>query len=150
VTVAQGAVIATRPANTPFRVMPPSGFLKIAHAVMSAVMAPAAAARFVVTAIRAMSGVPAVVLPGLNPNQPNHRMKTPRAAIGMLWPGIALTFPSLEYRPSRGPSITAPQRAAHPPMEWTTVEPAKSMNPSFSSHPFPWYRPPHAQDPKTG
>ena len=27
--------------------------------------------------------------PGLKPNQPSHRMKTPRIAKGMLWPGIA-------------------------------------------------------------
>ena len=146
-TLAHGEVIATSPASVPLRVMPASGFRKITHAVMSDAMAPAAAARFVFTAIRAMSGMPAVVLPGLNPN---HRMKTPRAAIGMLWPGMAVTFPSFVYRPLRGPSMIAPQRAAHPPTEWTTVEPAKSMNPSFSSHPPPWYRLPHAQDPKTG
>ncbi len=94
VTVAHGEVIATRPASTPLSVIAPSGFLNIAHAVSSDAMAPAAAARFVFTAIRAMSGLPAVVLPGLNPNHPNHRMKTPRAAMGMLCPGIAITLPS--------------------------------------------------------
>jgi hypothetical protein len=32
--------------------------------------------------------VAAIVLPGLKPNQPNQRMKTPSAVSGMLWPRI--------------------------------------------------------------
>ena len=53
--------------------------------------APAAAARLVLTKIMAMSLLAAVVEPGLKPNHPSQRMKTPRAASGMLWPRIGLT-----------------------------------------------------------
>ena len=57
-----------------------------------AIHAPAAAAKLVLTKIRAMDLSAVVVEPGLNPNQPSHRMNTPRAASGMLWPGIGLHF----------------------------------------------------------
>jgi hypothetical protein len=50
------------------------------HAVMRAPRVPAAAARFVLTAILAISVFAAVVLPGLNPNQPNQRINTPSVA----------------------------------------------------------------------
>ena len=39
-------------------------------------------------------------------------------------PGIGMVLPSL-YLPIRGPRISAPARAAQPPTECTTVEPAK-------------------------
>ena len=42
------------------------------------------------------------VEPGLNPNQPSHRMSTPRPNSGMLWPGIARGLPSAPYLPWRG------------------------------------------------
>src|SRR2546425_8574797 len=76
---------------------------------------------------------PASVLPGLNPNQPKARMKQPRAAIGMLWPGIGLAEPSLLYLPIRAPRTIAPASAVTPPTMWTTEEPAKST--------WPWPRP---------
>ena len=64
----------------------------------------------------------------LKPNQPNHRMKVPSAAIGMLEPGIGFTV-SPKYLPIRGPMMIAPIRAAQPPVECTRVEPAKSEKP---------------------
>ena len=42
---------------------------------------------------------PAKVEPGLNPNQPKARIKVPMMAIGILWPGIVFTVPSLPYLP---------------------------------------------------
>ena len=111
---------------------------------------PAAAARLVLTKIMAMSLLAAVVEPGLNPNQPSQRINTPRAARGKLWPKIGLILPSLVYLPIRGPRTMAPARAAQPPTECTTVEPAKSMKPKPSSQPLPLNRLPQAQLPKTG
>ena len=116
-------------------------------------MDPAAPASVVVTAMMATFCVPVVVEPGLNPYQPNQRRKTPSAAMGMLWPGMARGFPSAANLPRRGPTTMAPARASQPPTEWTTVEPAKSMKPSCSSQPFdpsPWKSPPQAHLPKTG
>jgi len=84
VTVAQGLVMATRPARAPFRLMPASGFLNLIQAVTIARITPAAAARLVFTKIKAMSLLAAVVEPGLKPNQPSHRINTPRAASGRL------------------------------------------------------------------
>src|SRR3990170_5586011 len=90
---------------------------------------PRAPAKHVLIAILAIaSGSAAIVLPGLNPNHPNQSTNIPSVAIPISCPGIALTLPSLEYFPSLGPSIIAPTNAAHPPMLWTTVEPAKSRN----------------------
>ena len=55
----------------------------------------------------------------------------------MLWPGMALILPSSAYLPMRGPSIMMPASAAQPPIECTTVEPAKSNKPSLASQPPP-------------
>ncbi len=66
------------------------------------------------------------VEPGLNPNQPNARMNVPSSARIWLWPRIGLAEPSLLYLPMRGPRMMAPARAAQPPIEWTTPDPAKS------------------------
>ena len=65
----------------------------------------------------------------LNPYQPSHRIKTPRAPKGMEWPGIAFIFTifpdrSFTYLPIRGPRITAPTRAAIPPVMWIAQDPA--------------------------
>ena len=90
VTVAQGAVMATKPARAPFRLMLISGFLNFIQEVIMARMAPAAAAMLVLTKIKAISLEAAVVEPGLNPNQPSQSIKTPKAARGRLCPGIAL------------------------------------------------------------
>ena len=45
--------------------------------------------------------------------------------------GFDLRAVSCRTCPVRGPSTMAPARAAQPPTEWTTVEPAKSMNQAF-------------------
>ncbi len=103
-----------------------------------ALNAAAAAAMLVVTAMRAMSpGEAAIVLPGLNPNHPNHRTSAPIVADVMLWPGMGLIRPSLPNLPMRGPRRITPARAAQPPTEWTTVEPAKSHMPSLARKPPP-------------
>jgi len=60
-----------------------------------AVMAPAAAARVVVTAMMAMEVSPTVVEPGLKPYQPNQSRKTPRAARGNIMPGNRLDLAGL-------------------------------------------------------
>ena len=63
----------------------------------------------------------------------------------MLCPGMAWTLPSLPYLPMRGPKTMTPARAAHAPVECTTVDPAKSQKPSSASQP-----PPHIQCPTMG
>src|SRR3970040_2179275 len=131
-TKAQGAVIATRPARQPFNVIPRSGFPRRIQAGIMEERGAAAAAMLVVVATWAMEGPSAAMVePGLNPNHPNQRTNTPMAAEVMLWPGMAFTLPPWPYFPIRGPRTMIPARAAHPPMEWTTVDPAKSR------HPFP-------------
>ncbi len=111
------AVIATRPARAPLRDMEISGFFTRHQEVTIAPMAPAAAARLVTTAITA-SDPPsmAVVLPGLNPNHPSHKIKTPSVAMAILCPRIGCATPFL-YLPIRAPSTMAPARAAQPPTE---------------------------------
>src|SRR5205085_2776902 len=85
-TNAQGAVIATRPANMPLHIMDGSGFLVLNHQTYSVVdKAAVEPAIMVLTAITAMRrSVPARVEPGLNPNQPNARMNVPSMTIGIL------------------------------------------------------------------
>ena len=91
-----------------------------------AAMIPAADARQVVTRTNeTASGSAESTDPPLNPNQPSHSRKTPMAASGKLCPMIGRMLP-LEYFPIRGPSISTPTRAAHPPTECTSVDPAKS------------------------
>ena len=41
----------------------------------------------------------------MNPNHPSHKIKAPRAAIGILDPGIAYTVPSAPYLPFLAPRI---------------------------------------------
>src|SRR3989339_1080208 len=84
VTLAHPAVIPTSPARAPFKLMPTSGLPNLNHDTIMATMDPAAAARFVLTKIMAVSLLAAVVEPGLNPNQPSQRIKTPMAAKGIL------------------------------------------------------------------
>jgi hypothetical protein len=98
--------------------MPISGLPSRSQQVIVAVIVAAAAARFVVTATSAMAaGSTPIVLPGLKPNQPNHRTKQPIVAAVMLCPGIAFTLPSVAYLPMRGPSKMMPASAAQPPIE---------------------------------
>ena len=95
-TNAQGAVIATSPAKAPLRIIDRSGLPSSIHAVIEAEIAAAAAAVLVATAIRPIAPASAaIVLPGLNPNQPNHSTKTPIVANAKLCPGIGKTLPVL-------------------------------------------------------
>ena len=88
--------------------------------------------------------MPTVEVP-LKPNQQNHRMNTPSAAMLRLWPRMALGLPFLSYLPMRGPRIFAPISAHTPPTICTAVEPAKSWKPSADSQP-----PPQIQWPEIG
>ncbi len=84
-TLAQPAVMATSPTRRPFIVIPTSGLPLLIHDVAIAAIAPPAAAMFVVIAIVAMLGTDAdAVLPGLNPNHPNHSTSAPIVASVML------------------------------------------------------------------
>src|SRR3954469_22455468 len=93
------------------------------------------------------------VLPGLNPNQPNARMKQPISTAEMSCPMIGLAEPSRLNLPMRGPTIRHTASAVSPPTECTTPDPAKSaypwlcprLLPSCDSHP-----PPQAQLAKSG
>ena len=81
-TKAHGAVMATRPARAPLMIIVRSGLPIMSHAARVAVNAAVAAAVLVVTAMRAISAKEAaIVLPGLNPNHPNHRMRPPAVAV---------------------------------------------------------------------
>ncbi len=87
-------------------------------------------ASIVLTATEPMRRLPLLeapsVEPGLNPNQPNARMKQPVSTITRSCAGIALALPSRVYLPMRGPIMMPIASAVMPPTEWTTPEPAKS------------------------
>ncbi len=103
-----------------------SKFLYIIVETNAATTPPAAAARQVVTnVIDVNSGSADNTEPPLKPNQPNHRIKTPAVAIGILCPGIACVFPFSNF-PILAPSKETATNAAQPPTEWTSVDPAKS------------------------
>src|SRR5271168_3813802 len=88
----------------------------------------AQAASVVLVATRPMptKSIAESVLPGLNPYQPNHKIRPPEQAIVKSC-GIMGPPPSrLNLRPRRGPRTMEPASAMNPPMLCTTVEPAKS------------------------
>src|SRR3954471_16950577 len=96
--------MATRAAIAPLPAMPMSIFLTFRYMTATAEMTPAAAARFVTMAISGKR--PSIACrpePGLNPNQPSHRIRMPRPNSGMLWPGIARGLSSGPYFPGCGP-----------------------------------------------
>ena len=82
-TAPHPAVIPTKPAKAPFRVMEISALPYLIQVRNNATTAPAAAARFVVITIPAtlfaLSPDIASSDPGLKPNHPNQRIKTPSA-----------------------------------------------------------------------
>src|SRR6266508_125766 len=128
-TKPDGAVMATSPASMPLTHIPGSGFLNGARfqAQIIAMNAPDAEASIVFTATTEMlRSVAASVEPGLNPNQPNARMKQPRIASGRLCAASTFELPSLLYLPSLGPITIAPASPVKPPMACTTPDPAKS------------------------
>ena len=122
------AVIPTNPASTPLPVMATSSEPALRQMTAPATTPPAAAAKSVVTAALITKSSAASSEPGLNPNQPNHRMNTPSTTKAMLCPGRARGLPFSSYLPMRGPKKMAPIRAAQPPVLWTMVDPAKSPN----------------------
>src|ERR1700710_131564 len=63
---------------------------------------------------------------GLKPYQPNQRIKPPTTAMVRSCGSIGPPPSRLNLRPILGPSMMAPAMATHPPIECTTVEPAKS------------------------
>src|SRR5688572_12358186 len=81
---AHGAVIGTRPARQPLRIMLRSGLPRTSQAVIVAATAPNAAAVFVVTAMCPIWVLAVIVEPGLNPNHPSQRIRQPSAARPML------------------------------------------------------------------
>src|SRR5439155_742347 len=98
--------MATRPAKNPFVVKPASHFLEDLKAQNMAVKPAAHAASVVLVATRPMpsKSIAESVLPGLNPYQPNHRIKPPEQAMVRSC-GIMGPPPSrLKRRPRRGPS----------------------------------------------
>ena len=93
--------------------MPMSIVPVFSRAVATAASTPKAAARLVMIRISAKRPSSASrVEPGLNPNQPSHRISTPSPNRGMLCPGIARGLPSLPYLPLRGPSSSSAASAA--------------------------------------
>src|SRR5690606_5010170 len=148
-TTAQPAVTPTRPANAPFKLIEISGFPYRIQVRIIAVIKPVAAERLVFIMIagtlKTLSPLMANSDPPLKPNQPIHRIKTPNAPYIMLCPGMALELPSV-YFPILGPTIAAMTSAAQPPTPWTTVDPAKSINPRSVNQPSPC----HIQCPETG
>ena len=89
------AVITTKPANAPLRAMVKSAFLNKTFAKINAATAPAAADALVFRNTIATECELAIspsfnTEPPLKPNQPIHKIKVPKVAIGKLEPGIAL------------------------------------------------------------
>ena len=128
------AVIATSPASAPFNNMVKSAFPNRSLAVMSAAIAPPAAAALVLRKTIATELALAIspnfkTEPPLNPNHPIQRINVPKVASGRLAPGIAMISPFLPYLPLRAPSNRTPASAAVAPARWTIPEPAKSENP---------------------
>ena len=144
------AVIATNPPIAPFRLASRSTRPRTGRDNAIAAITPAAAARLVLARILLMATASAAPLsaswePPLNPNQPIQSMNTPSVTAGTLDGGVDFTLPSWRYLPRRAPTTSAPASAAQPPVEWTIVDPAKSLKPISSSQP-----PPQVHEPMTG
>ena len=144
------AVIDTNPARAPLRLEARPNRPKSGRATITAASSPLAAARLVLAKTllitTASTGVArANCEPPLNPNQPSHRIKTPRVTTSTLEGGVAFTLPSGRNLPRRGPTTSRAASAADPPVTCTTVEPAKSWKSLSASQP-----PPHTQAPAIG
>ena len=126
-----GAVIATKPASRPLPLMEASTLPFFIHMKSMAPNVPVQPASMVSTAMVPIRRLPAAeapsVLPGLNPNQPNARMKQPISTAEMSWPMIGLLDPSRLNFPMRGPMIRHTASAVIPPTACTTPDPAKSQ-----------------------
>src|SRR6185436_522180 len=86
----------------------------------------AASVVFVATRPTPALSISEIVEEGLNPYQPNQRIRPPMTAMVRSCGGIGPPPSRLNRRPNLGPSMIAPAIATHPPIECTTVEPAKS------------------------
>ena len=71
--------------------------------------------------------------PPLKPNQPIHSKNAPRVTSGIFEAGITLTRPFLLYFPFLAPIIRIAAIKAQPPVEWITVDPARSDIAEISS-----------------
>ena len=145
------AVMDTRPAIQPLSVWDKLGLPNHNHEVIRAPKPPAAAAIWVaITTAEAYtesSPPQANWDPPLNPNQPNHRINTPKVPRSKLLPGIGFTDPSLPNFPILGPTMIAAASAATPPTACTIEEPAKSIKPiSANQAPSPY----HCHPPEIG
>ena len=114
----------TRPARKPLMMAVVSHFLVWKYMMRIAAKPPVHAASVVLVATRPTPELSMIesVEQGLNPYQPNQRMRPPMTAMVRSCGGPS----RLNLRPSLGPSMIAPAIATHPPIECTTVEPAKS------------------------
>src|SRR5260370_7515444 len=149
---ADGGVRGASGARIPLNVIEISGLPHLALVHAMATTAPADAASSVFTATTAIRrSVAPNVDPGLNPIHPKVRTSVPMTAYPRLCPGNAFGVPSLLNFPILGPRIMASARAAHPPVECTTPDPAKSTAPLPSLNiPFPSWDsqpPPHIHMP---
>ena len=142
------AVIATNPPIHPFNiwitsVLPINNLVTTAAAKTPPAPAKNVFKKIVDTAI-ASSAVPiASCEPPLKPNQPNHNTNTPSVTSGIDEAAnglIGVASPDFVNLPSLGPIMIAPAKAAAPPVECTSVDPAKSEKPSVANQP-----PPHCQ-----
>ena len=93
-------------------------------------MAPASPAVFVFIIVSATASALSLLdieptLPPLNPNQPIQSINAPSVTSGILLAGITLILPFL-YLPLLAPTIKIAASRAQAPVEWITVEPAKS------------------------
>ena len=68
------------------------------------------------------------VLPGLNPYQPNQRIRPPTAPRMMLCGSIGTAAVTLEHAAEPRSEDDGAGQRNRPPMVWTTVDPAKSWN----------------------
>src|ERR1700744_2264833 len=120
--------MATNPARKPFTIAAVSHFFTMKYIMNSAAIPPVHAASVVFIATRPTPEQSMIdsVEQGLNPYQPNHKIKPPTTAIVRSCGSIGPPPSRLNFRPNLGPKQIAPAMATQPPIEWTTVEPAKS------------------------
>src|SRR5208283_1134002 len=134
-TYPAAGVMATSPATAPETKPSELGLPPCAQETSSHAMAATAVAVLVVTKAFTARPFAATALPALNPNQPNHSSTAPRIDHGM-FPGSIAYLPY----PTRLPITRASASAAKPELMWTTVPPAKSIEPNWDVQP-----PPHTQ-----
>src|SRR5258708_319668 len=118
----------TRPARKPLMIAVVSHFFVRKYIKKIADNPPVQAARVVFVATRPTPALSMIesVEQGLKPYQPNHRIRPPMTAIVRSCGGMGPPPSRANLRPNLGPSMIAPAIATQPPIECTTVEPAKS------------------------